>query len=158
MLYSLRLKELGEWCKFRTLISGAATKDFYYSEEPDDSQDKKNVPRPVTDDFKTAVQVFADFLQYLFKSAKEYIMETERYIDPTFTWSSIERNTYFVLTHPNGWEGKQQSQMREAAVAAGLVDRSTAADRVTFVTDGEASLHFCLDKNPELHQVCRLVQ
>ncbi|KAM6502887.1 hypothetical protein JOM56_002864 [Amanita muscaria] len=146
------LSEIEGWCKFRTLISGAATKDFYHSEEPDDSQDKKNIPRPVTDDFKTAVQVFADFLQYLFKSAKEYIMETERYIDPTFTWSSIEKNTYFVLTHPNGWEGKQQAQMREAAVAAGLVDRSAAADHITFVTEGEASLHFCLDKNPELHQ------
>ncbi|KAM6493703.1 hypothetical protein JOM56_010064 [Amanita muscaria] len=123
-------------------------------EEPYDSTNtnNKNIPLPVTDDFKTAVQVFADFLQYLFRSAKEYIMETERYIDPTFTWSSIERNTYFVLTHPNGWEGKQQSQMREAAVAAGLVDGSTAADRITFVTEGEAGLHFCLDKNPELYQ------
>ncbi|KAM6491361.1 hypothetical protein JOM56_013135 [Amanita muscaria] len=119
-------------------------------EEPE-LPNKKRI-RPVTDDFKTAVQVLADFLQYLFRSAKNYISETERYIDPTFTWSSIERNTYFVLTHPNGWEGKQQSQMREAAVAAGLVDGSTAADRITFVTEGEASLRFCLDKNPILHQ------
>ncbi|KIL57175.1 hypothetical protein M378DRAFT_172045, partial [Amanita muscaria Koide BX008] len=109
-------------------------------------------PRPVIDDFKTAVQVFADFLQYLFRSAKVFISDSESYIDPTFTWSSIERNITFVLTHPNAWEGKQQSQMREAAVAARLVDGSTAADRITFVTEGEANLYFCLDKNPELYQ------
>ncbi|KIL55671.1 hypothetical protein M378DRAFT_17738 [Amanita muscaria Koide BX008] len=54
-------------------------------EEPYDSTNKNKIPLPVTDDFKTAVQVLADFLQYLFRSAKEYIMETERYRDPTFT-------------------------------------------------------------------------
>ncbi|KAM6489451.1 hypothetical protein JOM56_015084 [Amanita muscaria] len=110
------------------------------------------VPRPVTDDFKTPDRVFTDFFQYLFKSAKEYITETERFLDPTFTWSAIERNTYFVLTHPNRWEGRQQSQMRDAAVAAGLVNNSTSAHRITFVTEGEAGLHFCLYKNPELRQ------
>ncbi|KIL64018.1 hypothetical protein M378DRAFT_642370 [Amanita muscaria Koide BX008] len=115
--------------------------------------DKEKILRPVTNDFKTVVQVFSDFLKYLFTSAEEYIEETERNIDPTFTWASIEKNTYFVLTHPNGWEGKQQSQMRDAAVAAGVVDRSTAANRIIFLTEGEASLHFCLDKIPNLHQV-----
>ncbi|KIL55234.1 hypothetical protein M378DRAFT_134237 [Amanita muscaria Koide BX008] len=97
-------------------------------------------------------QVFADFLQYLFKSAKEYIIESEIKLDPTFTWSTIERNIFFVLTHPNGWEGKQQSQIRDAAVAAGLVNSSAAANQITFVTEGEANLHFCLEKIPELHQ------
>ncbi|KIL64030.1 hypothetical protein M378DRAFT_163749 [Amanita muscaria Koide BX008] len=109
------------------------------------------MPRPVTDDFKTPDRVFTDFLRYLFKSAKGYITETERIVDPTFTWSSIERNTYFVLTHPNGWGRKQQSQMRDAAIAADLVNRSTVADQIAFVTEGEASLRFCVDKNPELH-------
>ncbi|KAM6502899.1 hypothetical protein JOM56_002876 [Amanita muscaria] len=111
---------------------------------------KRKIPRPVTDDFKTPVRVFTDFLEYLFKSAKKYITETERNIDPTFTWSSIEKN--FVLTHPNEWGKKQQSQMRDVAVAAGLVNKATAAERITFVTEGEASLHFCLGKNPELRQ------
>ncbi|KAM6502896.1 hypothetical protein JOM56_002873 [Amanita muscaria] len=111
---------------------------------------KRKVPRPVADDFKTPDRVFTDFLQYLFKSAKEHITETEKFLDPTFTWSAIERNTYLVLTHPNGWEGKQQSKMRDAAVAAGLVNSSTAAHQIAFVS--EAGLHFCLDKNPELRQ------
>ncbi|KAM6493762.1 hypothetical protein JOM56_010123, partial [Amanita muscaria] len=97
---------------------------------------------------KQPIDVFSDLLQYLFKSAKEYVIEAERNQDPTFSWASIERNTYFVLTHPNGWEGMQQSQMRKAASEAGLVDESAATERIMFVTEGEASLHFCLDKKP----------
>ncbi|KIL57963.1 hypothetical protein M378DRAFT_355955 [Amanita muscaria Koide BX008] len=42
--------------------------------------------------------------------------------------------------------------MREAAVAAGLVNQFLAAERITFVTEGEANLHFCLDKNPDLRK------
>ncbi|KAM6502897.1 hypothetical protein JOM56_002874 [Amanita muscaria] len=36
--------------------------------------------RPVNDGFKTPIRVFTIFFQYLFKSAKEYILETERYL------------------------------------------------------------------------------
>ncbi|KAF8632436.1 hypothetical protein AX15_001879 [Amanita polypyramis BW_CC] len=56
---------------------------------------------------------------------------------------------HFILSHPNGWEGKQQADMRRAAISAGLVrTTSEAVERVTFVTEGEASLHFCLNKIP----------
>ena len=62
---------------------------------------------------------------------------------------SIGDNIKFVLSHPNGWEGKQQSQMRRAAIGAGLVaNMSEALTRIDFVTEGEASLHFCLNKIP----------
>ncbi|KAM6497434.1 hypothetical protein JOM56_007907 [Amanita muscaria] len=94
---------------------------------------------------KTPVQVFGDFLGYLFESTKKYIRESE-----SWSWNSVEKNMYFVLSHPNGWEGKQQSQMRKAAIAAGLVDRSEALERISFVSEGEASLHFCLNKKPTL--------
>ncbi|KIL60579.1 hypothetical protein M378DRAFT_83567 [Amanita muscaria Koide BX008] len=97
---------------------------------------------------KTPVQVFGDFLRYLFQSTKKYITDSE-----LWSWKSVKRNTYFVLSHPNGWEGKQQSQMRKAAIAAGLVDNSEASERISFVSEGEASLHFCLNKNPNLHSV-----
>ncbi|KAJ7628222.1 hypothetical protein DFH06DRAFT_1480624 [Mycena polygramma] len=60
-------------------------------------------------------------------------------------WLSLENNTRFVLAHPNGWEGKQQSQMRDAAVMAGLItDTDAGHERLSFVTEGEASLHFCI--------------
>jgi len=60
-------------------------------------------------------------------------------------WKSVERDIEFVLTHPNGWEGEQQGKMRRAAVLGGLIlDTTDAHDRVQFVTEGEASLHFCV--------------
>jgi hypothetical protein len=60
-------------------------------------------------------------------------------------WRSVERDIEFVLTHPNAWEGAQQGQMRRAAVLGGLIpDTADAQARIRFVTEGEASLHFCI--------------
>ena len=64
-------------------------------------------------------------------------------------FESVGANIDFVLSHPNDWEGKQQSEMRSAAISAGLVkDMSEALKRISFVTGGEASLHFCLTNVP----------
>jgi hypothetical protein len=52
----------------------------------------------------------------------------------------------YVISHPNGWEGYQQSQIREGVVLAGLIpDTTDGHARVSFVTEGEASLHFSID-------------
>ncbi len=64
-------------------------------------------------------------------------------------WNSVEDDINFILSHPNGWEGRQQSEMRNAAISAGLVkSEAEALDRVSFVTEGEASLHYCLNNIP----------
>ena len=61
---------------------------------------------------------------------------------PTF-WASIKKDIDFVLSHPNGWEGTQQQEMRKAAVLAKLIpDTANGHSRLSFVTEGEASLHF----------------
>ena len=58
---------------------------------------------------------------------------------------TLADRTDFVLTHPNGWEGAQQSMMRTAAVQAGLIpDNHDGHSHLSFVTEGEASLHFCV--------------
>ena len=55
----------------------------------------------------------------------------------------MESDMDFVLSHPNGWEGTQQNEMRRAAVLAGLVpDNPSGHSCLSFVTEGEASLHF----------------
>jgi hypothetical protein len=60
-------------------------------------------------------------------------------------WRSLRSTTEFVLSHPNGWEGAQQAQMRKAAVYAGLVpDSPEGRSRIHFVTEGEASIHYCI--------------
>lgn len=89
--------------------------------------------------------MFADFFKYLYQSAKAYIEEHQP--SGQSLWNSLERSIDFILSHPNGWEGAQQSQMRDAAIIAGLVpDTQNGRDRIHFVTEGEASLHFCISK------------
>ena len=89
------------------------------------------------------VSVFADFLSYLFTCAKRYICETHSAGDSI--WASFEDRIEFVLSHPNGWEGLQQSKMREDAIMGGLVPSAAAGNaHVHFLTEGEASLNFCI--------------
>lgn len=92
---------------------------------------------------KTAIDVFADFMRYLFKCARLYIEQTHG--NGVELWRGLQSSVEFVLTHPNGWEGAQQTMMRKAAVVAGLVpDTEGGRSRLSFVTEGEASLHFCI--------------
>ena len=92
---------------------------------------------------KTAIDVFADFLRYLYQCAQKYIEET--YPNGVSLLENLRPTSEFVLAHPNGWEGAQQSMMRRAAVTAGLIPDSAAGHaRLSFVTEGEASLHFCI--------------
>jgi len=92
---------------------------------------------------KTAIDVFADFLRYLYQCAQKYIEET--HFHGIHLWKDLQPTSEFVLTHPNGWEGAQQGMMRQAAVMAGLIPAGAADQaRLSFVTEGEASLHFCI--------------
>ena len=92
---------------------------------------------------KTVVEVFADFLAYLLECASNFIQET--HANGADLWASVNDQIDFVLSHPNGWEGAQQAQMRQAAVLAKLIpDTPVGHARLSFVTEGEASLHFAV--------------
>ncbi|KAF9231965.1 hypothetical protein BU15DRAFT_55561 [Melanogaster broomeanus] len=90
---------------------------------------------------KSAVDVLADFMRYLYQCTRKYIEDSHG----GAVWKSVENHVEFVLTHPNGWEGPQQKQIRRAASLAGLVPNSPEGQaRVHLLTEGEASLHFCV--------------
>ncbi|KAF8883236.1 hypothetical protein BD779DRAFT_1444010 [Infundibulicybe gibba] len=92
---------------------------------------------------KTVVDVMGDYMRYLHQSAKIYIQETHP--GGAALWLSLANNVDFVLSHPNGWEGAQQAQMRRAAILGGLVSNERdAGARIRFVMEGEASLNFCI--------------
>ncbi|KAI0738318.1 hypothetical protein C8Q80DRAFT_1275832 [Daedaleopsis nitida] len=108
-----------------------------------DSEDMKRQKIPPLPAGKTVIQVFADFLKYMFSCARTYI--SENHANGEALWLEVQDAVEFVLTHPNGWEGLQQSKMRDAAILAGLIpDTDAGRARVRFVSEGEASLHFCV--------------
>ena len=105
------------------------------------------------------VEVIADFLRYLFECASSYIQDT--HANGRDLWNSVKFHIDFVLSHPNGWEGTQQSEMRRAAVLAGLFpDTASGHSRLSFVTEGEASLHFSVHNGlpAGAMKVCRLLR
>ncbi|KAI0342873.1 hypothetical protein BDW22DRAFT_1407386 [Trametopsis cervina] len=92
---------------------------------------------------KNAVDVFGDFLSYLFRCTHSFIEDT--HANGHAMWRAVESNIQFVLSHPNGWEGAQQTKMRRAAVLGRLIpDTDEGKARIRFVTEGEASLHACV--------------
>ena len=92
---------------------------------------------------KTIVDVFSDFMRYLFDSAKALFISSDQ--NGRHRWNSVSNNIELVLTHPNGWGGPEQKQLRDAAARADIIpDTKEGHARVHFVTEGEASFNFCV--------------
>jgi hypothetical protein len=95
---------------------------------------------------KSAVDILTDFIKYLYTVAKRHIEEHHMGLN----WSPIEDSIEFIFSHPNGWEGLQQQKYRDAIEGAGLVARTPEGRaRVHMITEGEASLHYCVSSLPE---------
>ena len=90
---------------------------------------------------KSIVDLFADFIRYLFDSTVAHIKEAEPTGD--LLWTNFGPTVELVLAHPNGWEGQQQGVMRKAVIQAGIFNEEEARSRVSFVTEGEASFNYC---------------
>ena len=102
---------------------------------------------------KSIQDLFADFLRYLFDSAKAYIQESEGIGE--MIWESLKNNIDLILSHPNGWEGREQEFLRKSVVKASILTEEEALSRVSFVTEGEATFNFCVTntKTGELLEV-----
>ena len=55
---------------------------------------------------KTVIDIFSDILRYMYKSTKQCVRERQG----DDIWDSV--GIILPGSHPNGWEGKQQSEMR----------------------------------------------
>lgn len=94
---------------------------------------------------RTLIRVYADFLAYLMTCAEKFIRDTYPIVSTPESWSELRRTATFVLSHPNGWEGPHQSKLRQAVIMARFVpDSADSHSRIIFVSEGEASLHYCL--------------
>ena len=106
---------------------------------------------------KTIIDIFADFMRYLFDSTGALFKASEPHGESR--WGPLSENVELVLSHPNGWGGPQQAQLRTAAILAGIVsDTPAGRSRVHFVTEGEASFNFCASHTPagKHLKVCRI--
>ncbi|KDQ12455.1 hypothetical protein BOTBODRAFT_134607 [Botryobasidium botryosum FD-172 SS1] len=91
----------------------------------------------------TVDEIYADFMDYLFQQTKKYFKE--RILDGERTWDTLEGTIELIIAHPNGWDLREQSVLRNAAVEANVMPSSQAAqERVHFVSEAEASVHFVL--------------
>ena len=100
--------------------------------------------------------VFAHFIRYLFDSAKAFIQESEPIGKEL--WESVHSNIDLILSHPNGWGGREQEFLRKSVVQASLFSEEEALSRVSFVTEGEATFNFCVTNSKsgeslEVHSV-----
>jgi hypothetical protein len=59
-------------------------------------------------------------------------------------WESVKSNIDLVLSHPNGWEGREQEFLRKSVIRASIFTEEEALSRVSFVTEGEATFNFCV--------------
>jgi len=102
---------------------------------------------------KSLQDIFADFIRYLFDSARAFIQECEPMGE--VLWESLEQSFDLILSHPNGWEGREQEFLRKSVVQASVFTEEEALSRVSFVTEGEATFNFCVTntKSGELLEV-----
>ncbi|KAF8606746.1 hypothetical protein BDV93DRAFT_488628 [Ceratobasidium sp. AG-I] len=87
-------------------------------------------------------QIYADFLGYLLKHTKSFF--EDRILDGEQIWTRYQSKMKVVIAHPNGWGLREQTFLREAAVEAGFADGASARANIRFVTEAEASVHFCI--------------
>ncbi|CAE6466496.1 unnamed protein product [Rhizoctonia solani] len=90
----------------------------------------------------TLLTIYTDFMVYLLEHTKDFF--ESRIIDGQKVWEDHHKDMTIVLAHPNGWGVKEQNFLRQAAIAANYVPSSKAISQIRFVSEAEASVHFCM--------------
>ncbi|CAE6466461.1 unnamed protein product [Rhizoctonia solani] len=84
-------------------------------------------------------KIYTDFLGYLLRHTRTYF--EEHVIHGALIWEKCAPNMLIVLAHPNGWSTREQNFMKQALLDVGPEYKNY---QITFVTEGEASVHFCM--------------
>ncbi|KDQ13831.1 hypothetical protein BOTBODRAFT_188297 [Botryobasidium botryosum FD-172 SS1] len=88
-------------------------------------------------------KIYSDFMRYLCDQTRQFFQR--RIINGEKIWRKLESSLQFIIAHPNGWGISEQTLLRRAAVSAGLVPPNLASrERIRFITEREASVHFVL--------------
>ncbi|CAE6449773.1 unnamed protein product [Rhizoctonia solani] len=122
--------------------SWVLAKYFKLHLHPSDMQAKHELKLDALPPGVTLRQIYSDFLGYLLKHTRSFF--EDRILDGKQIWSRYSPTMEVVIAHPNGWGIREQAFLRSAAVAAGLATTDQAPTKVRFVTEAEASVHFCI--------------
>ncbi|CAE6458307.1 unnamed protein product [Rhizoctonia solani] len=87
-------------------------------------------------------KIYSDFLRYLLKHTKAFV--EKRIPLGKQIWEKYRPTMEVVIAHPNGWSTSEQAFLRAATIDSGFVDLNKASKQVQFVTEAEASIHYCV--------------
>lgn len=87
-------------------------------------------------------QIYTDFLRYLYAAARTYFVK--RTPNGLNIWDRLKHQSSVIMCTPNGWDIAQHTFLRGVAIHAGIVTEWDAEDRLEFIAEGEASIHFAL--------------
>jgi hypothetical protein len=90
----------------------------------------------------TLKKVYKHFLKYLWDHAQNFFKENT--VDGERIWERLGSSCLIVLATPNGWDTTQQGFLKQAVIDAGIVQKEQTEERLFFVTEGEASVHYAL--------------
>ncbi|CAE6459246.1 unnamed protein product [Rhizoctonia solani] len=121
--------------------SGLA-KRFKLHMHPSEMREKYSIKLDPLPNGVALLQIYADFMNYLFKNTEPFFKD--RIVDGPTIWEAYKDNITFIIAHPNGWGIREQEFLRRAAVDGGLVTVADSKNRVRFVTEAEASVHYCI--------------
>ncbi|CAE6491524.1 unnamed protein product [Rhizoctonia solani] len=94
-------------------------------------------------------QIYTDYMTYLLDHTKAFFCD--HILNGSQVWEAYHHDMTVVLAHPNGWGVREQGFLRRAAVNAGFVTSAKAHSNVQFVSEAEASVHFCMF-HTDLHE------
>ncbi|CAE6460910.1 unnamed protein product [Rhizoctonia solani] len=116
-------------------------KHFKLHLHPADLRTEHNLELDPLPDGVNLSRIYADFLRYLLEHTRKSFETT--IIDGPQVWETHSPGMQIVIAHPNGWGIREQAFLRTSVVVAGFVLAENAWDQVHFVTEAEASVHFC---------------
>ncbi|CAE6485276.1 unnamed protein product [Rhizoctonia solani] len=119
-------------------------KHFKLHLHPDDMKNKYDLKLDALPPGVGLRQIYSDFLGYLLKHTKSYFWD--RILDGKRIWERYSPTMEVVIAHPNGWGIREQTFLRTAAVTAGFSTTDKVQSKVRFVTEAEASVHFCIHR------------
>jgi hypothetical protein len=94
----------------------------------------------------TIEQVYADLMRYLMVHTRAYFEITTP--NGAEIWTRLRDTMIIVLATPNAWAIREQETLRKAAIRGSLVTEENASQRLRFVTEAEASVHYALAHVP----------